>query len=292
MGADLMRILEDVVQPTHVFELQPAIVDELYGFESGRKGDRVVLKEVPGMTPWGDDFLSLPPSGVRREPKVLDLPAAPTGPLASQYTAADTRALNLMSYFHFPSGSTSWRTEVPLLAIPPYEVDVNLAFDEIVFTGPGSEDVVPEEALRALNCSVVALVEVTEPTPTSTGPQGRVPGLPYTQGAAVPDPSTSRCLGLAFARGVSTAPPRLQLLTPIPPRELKKCRVLVKGEMEMPIWALVGSSSSEGRGDEWKAGTLHGTSWENVPYLTYREAGVVGSGVKRARKNVMRKGQT
>ncbi|KAG9026443.1 Polynucleotide 5'-hydroxyl-kinase grc3 [Tulasnella sp. JGI-2019a] len=325
LGADLMRAIEDVVQPTHVFEFageDRTAPSEGLTPSRERQHRRAAAFDVPGITQWAGEYLSMmsTPFVERQAPKVWTLPPAPAGPLANLFTAADMRAINLMSYFHQQHAvdGPTWRTDTSLLARPPYEVNINVAFDAVVLTGPGSEDVVFEEVLRALNCSVVALVEDENSKDFfGTGQSGAIGGdhFPYMQGAPPPDPSTSRCHGLAFIRGISTSTipesssslgVSVHMLTPIPPEILSRCRVVVKGEMEMPIWAFIGSSSDPEQGCEWKGtgrkgetggGMVCGVPWENVPHLAFRggrespSAAVVGSGVRRARKNVMRRSQ-
>ncbi|KAL1680276.1 hypothetical protein EV122DRAFT_288973 [Schizophyllum commune] len=70
--------------------------------------------------------------------------------------------------------------------------------------------------------------------------------IPYAQGASPPPPSTSHCVGLALVRGVSqTIPPILQLLTCVPPPLLGSARVLVKGSLELPIWGMLDWTDEE-----------------------------------------------
>ncbi|KAG8883466.1 Polynucleotide 5'-hydroxyl-kinase grc3 [Tulasnella sp. 331] len=339
LGADLMRALEEIIQPTHLFELgddgtPPSRGNTPFVQPLSRDHRRASasINDAPGMTRWADQssIMSTAFSGERHATKVYTLPSMSPGPLANFFTPADTRAIGLMSYFHHThatSQTTGWQTDVSLLATAPYAVDVNMAFDAILLTGPGSEDVVHEEVLRALNCAVVALVEDENSKDTFGDHESSGNRLPYVQGTPPPDPMTSRCHGLAFIRGISTlshptssssepaASVSFQLLTPVPPEVFSRCRILVKGEMEMPIWAFIGSSSDMDRGVEWKGsgkkgesggGTVSGVPWEKVPYLAFRGvrestsivvtptrgvSGVVGSGVKKARKNVMRRGQ-
>lgn len=329
LGADLMAAVGELVQPTHVFELK---ADTLAANANERSRESAgAIKDIPSSTSWIDESImgTSVPHGEHQPTQHWILPAAPLGPIGNFFNPSDTRAINLLTYFHAGNSGQrglTWRTDMSLLTTPPYDVDVNVAFDAIILTGPGSEDVVYEEVLRSLNCSIVALVEDENSTDIlEGGGEAAVRGgIPYVQGTLPPDPSTSRCHGLAFARGVSTLnsspgpagasernepSAKLQLLTPVPPNVLARCRVLVKGELEMPIWAFVGSSSDGDLGGrEWKGsgkkeegggGTVLGVPWEKVPYLTFRGAremfggggGVIaGSGVKKARKNVMRRG--
>lgn len=68
--------------------------------------------------------------------------------------------------------------------------------------------------------------------------------LPYITARMPPDPSNSRCLGLALVRSINVAAKTLELSTPIPRRAILSCLenderlVLVKGKLEVPDWAL------------------------------------------------------
>ncbi|KIO29173.1 hypothetical protein M407DRAFT_21741 [Tulasnella calospora MUT 4182] len=311
MGADLARRIEELAQPTHVFELLPRPLDrelDLYGFDGGPSGrsagERVLLSEVPGATVWGD-HATISPSIQAGEPyKVLSLPPGPLpGPGISFNKAEELRDLATMSYFHSQLGTSSWKTDVALSAALPYEVDPAEAFDAIILTGPGSEDVAIEELAKALNGSFVALIEADNPKAILQLPEGRV--IPYVQGAPPPDSITSRCLGFGFVRASASPTPtslQLHIITPLPPTDVARCRVLVKGEIDMPIWASIGSSSSvEGR--EWRNGRLYGVGWEETPHLVHRRpqgsgptskahvATPIGGEVKKGRKNVRRAAQ-
>ncbi|KAG9050874.1 Polynucleotide 5'-hydroxyl-kinase grc3 [Tulasnella sp. UAMH 9824] len=311
MGADLARRIEELAQPTHIFDLLPRPSDrelDLYGFEGGPSGrsagERVLLSEVPGATVWGDDATSS--SGIQTgEPsKVISLPPGPLpGPGNSLKKAEELRDLAIMSYFHCQLDTSSWRTEVAISAALPYAVDAAEAFDAIILTCPGSEDVVTEELAKALNGSFVALIESDEPKAILQLAEGGV--IPYVQGAPPPDPLTSRCLGFGFIRATASRTPtslQLHIVTPLTPTDVARCRVLVKGEIDMPIWASIGSCSSvEGR--EWRNGRLYGVGWEETPHLVYRRpqeggltskaaaAAPIGGEVKKGRKNVRRAAQ-
>lgn len=311
MGADLARQIEELAQPTHIFELLPRPSDremDLYGFEGGpsgrNTGERVLLSEVSGTTVWGDDASNGPGFLSAELPKVFSLPPGPLpGPGSYFSKPEELRDLGIMSYFHSQLEAGTWRTDVALTAVPPYEVDAAEAFDAIILTGSGSEDVVVEELARVLNGSVVALVEADGPKTILPLPKGQA--IPYVQGAAPPDPLTSRCLGLGFIRASRSPTPtslQMHIVTPLPQDEVARCRVLVKGEIDMPIWASISSSSSV-VGREWKNGRMHGVGWEDTPHLAYRRprgsgqsskplgTTPIGGDVKKGRKNVRRAAQ-
>ena len=241
--------------------------------------------------------------------------------MSTRFTPADHRVLSTLSYFHavFPPASpsspssatlrshyvTSWSTSLPLCAQPPLEVDPKEALDAVVLLGPGTEDVVPEEVTRVLNGAVVALVRcepgAIEGEYAATG--ATTGGVPYVQGAPAPSPSMSACAGLALIRAVvpspsmSLSPPeatRLQILTPLAPHYLlsretepaQPPRVLVKGEMELPVWGML-----DFRGNSSTTGAVAGVERDNVPYLRWGKGVGIGGERRRVRRNLMRKGQ-
>jgi len=237
---------------------------------------------------------------------VESIPVDNTGS-SSRYTAADWRALSLMSYFHSslqPSPFTDiesllqWNASSPLLAIKPYAVSPRLAFDSIVLSGPGSDDVVLSEIGRVLNGAIVAFVscepgsiDLLSPPPHSQSECS----IPYRQGAPLPDPRTSNCVGLGLIRGVSpdllspearrdgsTASEVLHIITPIPLAVLcdeSSCRCIVKGEIELPVWGMTDTRDGQG-------GLV-----DDIPYLQSRRSGAAGSDRRRVRRNIMRKSQ-
>ncbi|EJU01722.1 hypothetical protein DACRYDRAFT_22146, partial [Dacryopinax primogenitus] len=141
LGARLLEQVEQLVQPTHVFEFP----------DSGETAHP--LDQFPSST--------LTPTGNGDDRQVYTLEPVQPSPRLSAYNAPLLRALSTMSYLHShppqEGQSTRWST-TPLCAQLPYEVDLRTAFDKIVLVGPGSEDVVPEELGTVLNGSLVAFL--------------------------------------------------------------------------------------------------------------------------------------
>lgn len=274
LGADLTHKIEDMVEPTDIFEIEAPVPE----------------------TGWSVQ----PPSTTYDLARTCDtrihiLEPIPTSMVSNSYSPADHRTLSILSYLHavFPPAvegelqqisTTSWKTALPLCAQPPYEVDWKVAFDKVLLTGAGSEDVVSSEIERVLNGAVVGLVsceagtidiDTTMPTPSSNS------SIPYSQGTSIPMPSSSTCYGLALIRSISST--HMHILTPIPPRQLSKCRLIVKGEMELPIWGML-----DYRGDN---GDVAGVERGKVPYLQWGKGEGLGGERRRVRRNLMRKGQ-
>ncbi|KAF9442907.1 hypothetical protein P691DRAFT_738484 [Macrolepiota fuliginosa MF-IS2] len=287
LGADLMQKIEEMVEPGQIFEFQ---TDES-------------VSSMPSLH-------SPPP---RDTTNVHILEPAPLSILSTNYTPADHRTISLLSYFYAtfsppapPSRFTDvnqtfeqvtacgWDTTHPLCAIPPYEVDIHAAFDQIVLTGAGSEDVVPEELGRVLNGALIGFVKLDHHQHPLSSPEGTGDKiLPYIQGQAPPPPSESSCIGLGLVRGVSfvnssdCSSAVLHILTPIPLTHLSSARIIVKGEMELPIWGMLDFSSAS------DAGGVAGVEKGNVPYLQWGRAsdGAIGAERRRVRRNLMRRGQ-
>ncbi|KAJ6615463.1 hypothetical protein B0H10DRAFT_1801363 [Mycena sp. CBHHK59/15] len=282
LGADLARKIEDIVQPTDIFEV------EAPAYEYASTID-------PPLRP-------LPINADTTKLHLLQ-PIAPSV-LSANYSATDHRAMSLLSYFHaiFPRSvpgelqqatALTWNTALPLCAYPPYEVDWSVAFEKIILCGAGAEDVVPSEIDRILNGALVGLVtcepgsldtdvDMAQPVAGPDADAGVAP-IPYTQGAEAPSPSTSKCHGLALVRAISPSSPHMHVLTPLPPHLFTKSSVLVKGEMELPVWGMLDFRSEN---DE-----VAGVEKAKVPYLQWGKGEGLGGERRRIRRNLMRKGQ-
>ncbi|KAL0578674.1 Polynucleotide 5'-hydroxyl-kinase grc3, partial [Marasmius crinis-equi] len=289
LGADLTRRIEEIIVPDRVFEFEV----------EGRGNDGGWFPHTQRQDP------SIPKHHLHIL-RPVESSAMETS--SAYYSAADHRVISILSYFHavfptFPSPpppssslalllkdsfrqftAQTWSTSLPLLAQPPYEVDVQKAIESVHLIGAGSEDVVKEEINRVLNGAIVGLIS-SEIGNTSTSHSYSQAGIiPYVQNAPPPDPNTSRAHGLALIRGVSselggdTKETRLHVLTPLPSELLSTTKVLVKGEMEMPVWGLLDIRD--------------GAPEETVrPFLQWGKGEGVGSERRRVRRNLMRKGQ-
>ncbi|KAH9999536.1 hypothetical protein BJV77DRAFT_1179556 [Russula vinacea] len=242
LGTDLARRIEELVQPSYIFSFEPP-------------RQWAAVHTLEPITP------------------------------PQRFTPSDHRALSLLSYFHAvfldtmhptPLGQTAasrWNTDLPLCAQPPYEITSNLALDRIVLVGAGAEDVVRTELGRVLSGALVALVSV-QPPPEE------IEEL-YTPGSLPPDPASSNCIGLALVRGVSNDGSKLQLLTPVPPERLVDVRILVMGELQLPVWGWLDFRTAEGRANPGV----------DVPFLRWGRSAGAGSERRRVRRNIMRRAQ-
>lgn len=277
LGADLSRKLEDVVQPSHIFSFDASANDDW---------DQPI------------QFLNFSLLDGRH---VHSLESVRSSSISNRYTAADQRNISMLSYFHAVFSNhtstspltspiaTSWNSALPLCAQHPYEVDARTAFDQLFLVGVGAEDVVAAEVPRALTCSVVGLVSCEPGTLDNHAPVDAEDGsgLPfYEQGAPPPSPYASKCLGLAVVRAISPAPsPRIQLLTPIPPKLLGSARVMVMGELPLPVWGMLDFRTLDDGED------IVGYERGKVPYLRWGKGEGAGGDRRRVRRNLMRRGQ-
>ncbi|EIN04313.1 hypothetical protein PUNSTDRAFT_93035 [Punctularia strigosozonata HHB-11173 SS5] len=288
MGADLNARIEEMLDPTCIFEFRsPSYPDDISNIQ--------VLPDPYGYS----STIGFLQEGRNRR-YILEPAISPLSPAFTNYRPADARTLSLLSYFYgIFSASTnssgaflmvsSWNSSLPLCALPPYEVLPSIALDKVVLAGAGFEDVVPTEIVRVLNGALVALVSC-EPGAEDSTSDSRVHtgGIPYVQAAPPPSPNLSSCLGLALIRSVQlssehTDEKPLQILTPLPPSLLASCRVLVKGEQELPVWGMLDFRSS--------GGEVAGMDKDNVPYLRWGPSEGAGGEKRRVRRNLMRKGQ-
>lgn len=290
LGADLTQKVEDMLEPTDVFEIQAPIIPFLQGPDISSTPTKEYLRNAPQHE-----------SSARQH----ILQSVPPSSLTTNYTAPDHRNLNILSYFHamFPDQTVgeleqvtarSWNTSLPLCAIPPYEVDTSVALDNVVLTGAGSEDVVGEEIESVLNGAVIGLLQCDAGSLGDVNmEQSKIQTLPYTQQHPVPSPSTSSCVGIGLIRGISPrdsqTPVMIQMLTPIPTPLLSHARVIVKGELELPIWGMLDFRTL----DNGENGDVAGVEKNRVPFLQWGKnaEGVVGAEKRRVRRNLMRKGQ-
>jgi polynucleotide 5'-hydroxyl-kinase GRC3/NOL9 len=126
-------------------------------------------------------------------------------------------------------------------------------------------------------------------------------GINYTRYLAPPSPSSSNCVGIALIRGISppihNVPPvptktYLHLLTPLPHSLLASARVLVKGELELPVWGMLDFRNFDG-GKGVNFGDVAGVEQDKVPFLQWGKTpeGAMGADKRRVRRNLMRRGQ-
>ena len=281
LGADLALRIEEIAEPTDIFEIQSPVVDPSWPMPYVSPPRLQEGQEVSTQS-GGSRLHALKPISTTVQMAI--------------FSPADFRNLSILSYFHalFPLdtvpelrqvSAVSWNIALPLCAQPPYEVDWKTAVEKVVLIGAGMEDVVPSEIERVLNGALVGLVNC-EPgsldEDTSMEAESRIP---YTQGLSAPSPSTSICRGLALVRALSPTSSHMHMVTPLPPHVLADGRVLVKGELELPIWGLLDFRNEGGEM------TTRGVDLQKAPFLRWGKNEGMGTERRRIRRNLMRKGQ-
>ncbi|KAF4615916.1 hypothetical protein D9613_011282 [Agrocybe pediades] len=315
LGADLTQQIESMLEPTDIFDIHaPARED---------------WSVAPPPVPIGGqrngygayhDYSTMEATTAL----VHTLDFVPSSSAAAGYTPSDHRALSIMSYFHarYPVDAVpnqwdevavqSWDVSRPLCAVPPYQVDCGVAFDKIVLAGAGSEDVVEEEIGNVLNGAIVGFVSCEPGTVDMeiSGPESgsgiSTTGIPYSRNSSPPSPASSNCVGIGLIRGVSSpttttsssgesGPPKtyFHILTPLPHSLLENARVLVKGEMELPVWGMLDFRNFDDKEASGDIGDVAGVDRDNVPFLQWGKApeGAYGAEKRRVRRNLMRRGQ-
>jgi polynucleotide 5'-hydroxyl-kinase GRC3/NOL9 len=262
LGADLSDRISEIINPSHIFA---------FG------GDGT-----------SDPFESNNPGAVHRE-----LEAISAGEAALKLNASDARGLSLMSYFHstLDGENIFWTTNSSLCSMSPWEIQCRSAIDYVALSGAEGDNVVPEELENALTGSVVGLIrsEIQDRREINAG-------FPYIQGGELPPPVQSECIGVALVRHASSEEGVVHLVTPVDGRLLVGCRILVKGDIELPVPAMLRYELGVERNVEAMAGeeseTLFGVEHSRVPFLQWAMS-VQGAGAskRRARRNVMRRGQ-
>ncbi|GAA5880872.1 hypothetical protein JCM16303_005154 [Sporobolomyces ruberrimus] len=284
LGADLLAKLKDASRPTHVCSFVSPIEDEAGGYSDGGG--------APG------PFYA-PQQQYEREEglpyELYTLPAAPSSPLESKWTASDYRTLSFVSYFHSKLGvapqhtsspsstfPSTWDFSSPLVAQIPYSLGWKREAEQIssVHLLEG-DDVAYEHVLHALNGALVAIVEPSS-MPDHSAPTSSSRSFPYDPTATSPSPSTSRALGLALVRSVSPSTSALHVLTPIPPPSSSVS--LVKGSLELPLALMLDHTANETEREQG----LKGVQWKEVPFLSIEDG--EGAGRRKVRRNLMRRG--
>lgn len=286
LGEELLRGIEIAAEPTHTFAFESEF-DEQPQAPAG---------SGPGWTsspPPQQSYTSVAPSSGTMS---FTLQSAPVSPLLARHTPSDLRTLSMIAYFHAQLGQQTWDFSRPLLAIPPWQVDLSPSpssngveggIRQVVMMGESADSILPADLALALNGNIVALIEHPEQDPARESVYNPEHDTPPAL-----DESTYR--GLALVRGIQPVPDpqsdeatayRLHLLTPLPAEVLQRCNVIVRnGAVELPLCGML----------DWRypnAGDLAGVKWEDAPYLDV--SGVVGVGGERRRfrRNLMRKGQ-
>ncbi|PLB35662.1 putative RNA processing protein Grc3 [Aspergillus candidus] len=205
--------------------------------------------------------------------RLTTLPSQPTDFVSR--SSAQLRAMQMQSYFHMdrpdPLATPLW-SATPLARTRPFRVRYagpTPGIRGIMVLGSAIQ---PDILHEVLDGSIVSIVALESPTPilghssstSSSDPDSESPAtpldtlitrapttnLPYLFSGSgstnPPDPKTTRSLGLALIRSINPNTQHLELITPIPPRQIQAALtdgeshgiILVRGTLDNPNWAL------------------------------------------------------
>ncbi|RUS17575.1 hypothetical protein BC937DRAFT_89790 [Endogone sp. FLAS-F59071] len=291
LGYDLLLHLLSCALPTHVFAFYSTTTP------SRNLPPSFISSLSPLVVPTSS--LTCPPTSPALYYLVSPAESDPVAP-SQKYHPSDHRTLTLLSYLHHDSerfgrdGVPWWDFDMRLVERVPWCLDwirgvkgVWVLFEEVRWS----------QLLYTLNGSVVALIGDLEDESVERldgegmdvddAMQGRAQLIPPpyfpTPAYPPPPPKHTTCHGLAVVRSIDPSRQVFHLLTPLPYDKLRRVNALVKGSIDLPIWAIL---DNRGGG----AGVC-GVPWKRVPYVSFEAGGGVGSQARRARKNVMRRGQ-
>lgn len=273
LGEDLLRSIEAVAEPSHVFAFEAATEDVPPGWTASPVHQAM---DLPFCAPW-ENVIARGPA-----PMVLAVEPAPSSPLQARYSAADMRALATVAYLH--SRGDRWDFSVPVLGMRPWVTQLGAvgALRAAYLAGEGADAVLPADLPLALNGSLIGLLEVE----TSTE-EAFVPARPQ------PSVEEASLLGVALVRAVRVSEDSiaLQLVTPLPVEVLQRATALVRnGAFELPTCAMLDWRERVPGGGVSEDG-LAGVRWDDVPFFDAAGVDAVGAGRRRVRRNIQRKGQ-
>jgi len=207
LGGELLLRIENMACPSHYFIFETG--EDLAPAETGADSLGPVLSFRP-LTLW-------------LEPQANPNP---------RYTSADLRNLSMMAYLHSAQSSRSYQS---ICSMPPWEIDTTTAYDSILLLGSGGEDIDPSMISDALQGGLVGIVMDSTSEELKNKAIGSL--IPYDGSSSFPSPSTSQCLGMGAVRWMSRDARTIHLVTPLPAHSLASCRSIIKGDMELPLWA-------------------------------------------------------
>ncbi|OLL22814.1 Polynucleotide 5'-hydroxyl-kinase grc3 [Neolecta irregularis DAH-3] len=200
---------------------------------------------------------------------------------------SELRTLSTMSYFHSaPTPGVENCNFSPLVGHSPWIASYEGEFAGVDAIAIFGSIVDSDNVAMVINASIVAIVIYT-PSDRTIWENGIVPtpeGLPYLNlHGQYLDPKNSQCIGYAIVRGINVKTKELELLSPIDPALLEteddSKLILLRGKLELPVWAFLEGSSN----------IIAGRSWNDAPYLTTEPEKGAGSQFSKSRRNISRR---
>ncbi|KAI8352479.1 Pre-mRNA cleavage complex II protein Clp1-domain-containing protein [Choanephora cucurbitarum] len=228
---------------------------------------------------------------VAKEPAVLHqldcvLQDATVVTLADAFSSIQQREMALASYFYqteMDSMVPQWKFSSPLIARVPWMVDWRQSLQAIWVI---HEEVKLNELFYALNGSLVGLLGHLDP-PAKTSPNLEAftpPNYRNTQEHPLPSCQEMTCYGLGIIRAIDPAQHALLILTPLPLKTLEKVTMIMKGELQLPLWAMLDRQLEKNSG-------VANVPWAKVPYITKESTEGAGANALRVRRNLLRRSQ-
>ncbi|KAI8058760.1 hypothetical protein BDF21DRAFT_429949 [Thamnidium elegans] len=204
------------------------------------------------------------------------------------FTAIQQRDITLASYFH-QVGMAQWDFSKHMVERIPYVIDWRKSLNAVWVV---YEEVKMSELLYALNGSLVGLMGDVIDYQKQNGPKKAVinndtftpPKYLNTQDQPAPLPRVTTCYGLGIVRAIDPSKHALLLLTPVPTSTLAKVSSIIKGELQLPLWMMLGPKLE-------KAADVVGVPWKSVPYITQETTEGAGANALRVRRNLLRRSQ-
>jgi polynucleotide 5'-hydroxyl-kinase GRC3/NOL9 len=195
------------------------------------------------LSPEGNDSLarSLHPYATESQSHILILESANAPPPVVSFTAADLRALGIMSYFH-QIGFERWDFNTHLTAWKPWVVKLSGPTSErgLHAIAVQGEELLLVDVVCAVNATMVAIILVSAALDEEVSfTADEIPVLSGRETQFM-DPQTARCVGYAFIRGIDSKKGKLLLLSPWDPSSLQAGEhvILERGRVNFPVWGM------------------------------------------------------
>jgi polynucleotide 5'-hydroxyl-kinase GRC3/NOL9 len=246
------QCVRDLVQ--HVRPQDPLIVNSC-GWLTGvgmnvllQLIDDLSITDVVLMGPVDGGFVDLLRQN-RQSPAVHRAPRRPPRPAVR--TPAESRAMQMMSYFHHqlhPGTDYDRWTGKAISRMRPWTADYSGDEPAIAAVMSYGQAPNPEFVVEILEGSIVAINALEQGEADHLlKTVGKTPEeLPFIQSDQddifrTLDPKHSRCIGLALVRAIDVTKKQLHLVTSLPESQIaslvKKTVVLVRGSFDAPEWA-------------------------------------------------------
>jgi polynucleotide 5'-hydroxyl-kinase GRC3/NOL9 len=169
--------------------------------------------------------------------RMLLIESGNTVKLEFELTAAESRTLGIMSYFH-STGTDEWDFSTHLIGWKPWVVPFTGDDRAIWAIAIQGEELLLEDISLAINGTIMAIVLVAHDF-EGTIEMTEMERLSVLRKGKFMDPAMTRCVGYAIVRGIDIKAGTLHLLTPWDPESLRGERVVLeRGRVNLPVWGM------------------------------------------------------